>query len=85
MGTPASSRKEKMMRNRLFALTAALGLAALASWTPSAEATVYCSASYCAGKPEGAACPCPPGSDKEGNLSNCGDWNSISASGCWYE
>ena len=55
------------MRNRLLALTAALGIAALASWTPSAEATIYCSASYCAAKPEGAACSCPPGTDKEGN------------------
>jgi hypothetical protein len=72
------------MRNRLLALTAALGLAALASWTPSAEAIVYCSDSYCAGKPESTACPCPPGTDKEGKTSNCGEWNSISANGCWY-
>ena len=74
------------MRNRLLALTAALGIAAFASWTPSAEAiTVYCSDLYCAGKPESAACPCPPGTDKEGNPSNCEDWNSISQHGCWYE
>ena len=73
------------MRNRLLALTAALALAVLASWTPSAEATIYCAASFCAGKPESAPCPCAPGTDKEGNLSNCGEWNSISANGCWYE
>jgi hypothetical protein len=72
------------MRNRLLALTAALGIAALASWTPSAEATIYCSDAYCAGKPESTACPCPPGTDKEGETSNCEEWNSISANGCWY-
>ena len=38
-----------------------------------------------AGKPESAACPCAPGTDKEGNWSNCGEWSSISANGCWYE
>jgi hypothetical protein len=73
------------MRNRLLALIAALGIAALASWTPSAEAAIYCSDSFCARKPEYAGCLCPPGSDKEGNTSNCGQWNSISAIGCWYE
>jgi hypothetical protein len=81
----ASSRKERMMRNRLLALTAALGIAVLASWTPRAEATTYCSDLYCAGKPEDAPCPCPPGTDKEGNPSTCQEWNSISAHGCWYE
>jgi hypothetical protein len=73
------------MRNRLLALTVTLGLAVLASWAPSAEATIYCSAGFCAGKSEDAPCPCPPGSDKEGNTSNCAEWNSISAIGCWYE
>jgi hypothetical protein len=74
------------MRNRLLALTAALGIAALASGAPSAEAiTTYCSDLYCAAKPEDAACPCPPGSDKEGNPSNCAEWGSISQHGCWYE
>jgi hypothetical protein len=73
------------MRNRLLALTAALGIAVLASWTPSAEAIIYCSDAYCAGKPESTACPCPPGTDKEGKPSNCGEWSSITAIGCWYE
>ena len=74
------------MRNRLLALTAALGIAALASWTPSAEAiAIYCSDTFCAEKPEGTACYCPPETDKEGNPSNCEDWNSISRHGCWYE
>ena len=73
------------MRNRLLALTAALGIAALASWTPGAAAISGCSATYCEGKPECTACPCPPGSDKEGKLSNCGEWDSISSMGCWYE
>ena len=73
------------MRNRLLALTAALAIAAFASWTPSAEATIYCSDRFCAAKPEGADCLCPPGSDKEGNPSNCTDWGSISQHGCWYE
>ena len=73
------------MRNRLLALTAALALAVLASWTPSAEGTIYCAASFCAGKPEDAPCPCPPGTDKEGETSNCEVWNSIANGGCWYE
>lgn len=73
------------MRNRLLALTAALGIAALAAWTPSAAATIDCSASYCAWKPEGTACSCPPGTDKEGKPSTCEEWSSISAIGCWYE
>ena len=73
------------MRNRLLALTAALGIAAFASWTPSSEAIIYCSESFCAGKPEGTTCPCPPGSDKEGNTGTCEAWNSIGVGGCWYE
>ena len=73
------------MRNRLLALTAALAIAAFASWTPSAEAIGYCSSTYCAGKPGTTACACPPGTDKEGNPSNCAEWNSISQHGCWYE
>jgi hypothetical protein len=72
------------MRNRLLALTAALGMAVLASWTPGAEAIIYCSDSFCAGKPEDAACPCPPWSDKDGNPSTCGQWGSINSGGCWY-
>jgi len=72
------------MRNRLLALTAALTIAALASWTPNAEAIIYCSYSLCEGKPESTVCPCPPGSDKEGKKSNCGVWDSIGTGGCWY-
>ncbi|HKV07913.1 MAG TPA: hypothetical protein VJ725_07250 [Thermoanaerobaculia bacterium] len=74
-----------MMRSRLLALAAALGIAVLASWTPRAEAIVYyCSEAYCAEKPESTACSCPPGTDKEGKPSNCEVWNSISTGGCWY-
>ena len=75
------------MRNRLLALTAALGIAALALWTPNAEAipiTFCCSDTFCAEKPEDTACTCPPGTDKEGNRSNCEVWNSIAGGGCWY-
>lgn len=73
------------MRYRLLALTAALGMAALASWTPRAEAiTFYCSDTFCAGKPEDTACICSPKTDKEGSWSNCEVWNSISVGGCWY-
>jgi hypothetical protein len=73
------------VRYRLLALTAALGIAALASWTPGAEAiTIYCSETFCAGKPEDAACTCPPGTDKDGSPSNCEVWSSISGGGCWY-
>ena len=74
------------MRNRLLALTAALGIAVLASWAPSAEAIVYyCSDTYCDGKPETASCSCPPETDREGRASNCSEWHSISQHGCWYE
>jgi len=71
------------MKNRLLALTAALSMAVLASWAPRAEATIYCAASFCAGKPEDAPCPCPPGSDNEGDMSTCAVWGSISVGGCW--
>jgi hypothetical protein len=73
-----------MMRNRLLALTAALGIAALASWAPDAEAIGYCSSTYCAGKPGTTSCACPPGTDKVGKASNCAGWNTVSGIGCWY-
>ena len=74
------------MGNRLLALTAVLGIAALASWAPSAEAIIYyCSDTYCAEKPESTACNCPPETDREGRPSNCAEWQSISQHGCWYE
>jgi len=73
------------MRNRLFALTAVLALTALASWVPRAEAIGYCSSTYCAGKSSTASCACPPGTDKVGQPSVCGGWNSVSRIGCWYE
>jgi hypothetical protein len=72
------------MRNRLLALIAALGIAALASWTSSAEAATYCSDALCEGQPESTTCICPPGTDKEGKKGRCGEWNSISGGGCWY-
>ena len=72
------------MRNRLLALTVALGIAALASWAPSAEAIGYCSSTYCAGKPSTTACACPPGTDKVGKASNCAGWNTVSGIGCLY-
>jgi len=72
------------MRNRLLALTAALGITALASWAPNAEAIGYCSSTYCAGKPGTTACACPPDTDKKGKASNCAGWNTVSGIGCWY-
>lgn len=61
----------------------ALGIVALASWAPSADAATYCSDNLCASRPENA-CFCPPGTDKAGEVSNCQDWNSIQSTGCWY-
>ena len=72
------------MRKRLLTLTAALALAAIASWAPRAEAIGYCSSTYCAGKPSTTSCACPPGTDKVGKASNCGGWNTVSGIGCWY-
>ena len=72
------------MRKKFPAFSAALGIAAIASWTPQAEAVGYCSASYCAGKPASATCGCPPGTDKVGQTSFCGSWNTVSRTGCWY-
>lgn len=72
------------MRNRLLALTAALGMAVLATWAPKAEATIYCSDLYCASRPEDAPCICSPKTDKAGETSNCAVWNSIAVGGCWY-
>lgn len=71
------------MRKKLFALTAVLCLALLASWAPQAEAVGYCSVSYCAGKPPLAKCGCPPGTDFPGKTSICGLWNHVG--GCWAE
>jgi hypothetical protein len=62
-----------------------LGIAALASWTSNADAIGYCSSTYCAGKPAATSCACPPDTDKKGKPSTCGGWNSVSATGCWYE
>ena len=73
------------MKNKLIALTAVLGIAALASWAPQAEAVGYCSATYCAGKPLSATCGCPTWTDKPGQTAFCGSWNTVSRSGCWYE
>jgi len=73
------------MKKKLLALTAVLGIAALASSVPNAEAVAYCSSTYCAGKLSSTRCGCPPGTDKVGQASTCGSWNSISATGCWYE
>jgi hypothetical protein len=73
------------VRNRLLALIAALGIAALASWTPRAEAITFsCSDTFCAEKPEDTSCICPPGTDKEGKRSTCAVWSSIAGGGCWY-
>ena len=73
------------MTKRLLALAALLGLTTLASWAPRAEAIGYCSSTYCANKLPTASCACPPGTDKVGQPSTCGGWNSISRGGCWYE
>lgn len=70
---------------KLFALTALLGMTALATWSSSAEAVAYCSSTYCAGKLSTASCGCPPGTDKVGKASTCGSWNTVSRTGCWYE
>ena len=73
------------MKKKLFALTAVLGLSVLASWAPQAEAVGYCSSTYCAGKPSTSLCGCPTWTDKPGQTSTCGGWNSVSRTGCWYE
>lgn len=72
------------MQKKLLALTAVLGIAALASSVPNAEAATYCSV-LCPGRPLDTACVCPPGTDKEGSPSTCENWNSIAKGGCWYE
>ena len=69
---------------KLFPLVAVLALTATASWVPQAEAVAYCSASYCAGKLSTARCGCPPHTDKKGQSSTCGTWNTVSQTGCWY-
>ena len=71
------------MRKKLLGLAAALGITALASWTGTAEAVGYCSASYCAGKPASATCGCPPHTDFPGKTVFCGGWNRVGA--CWAE
>ena len=72
------------MKMKLLALVAVLGVAAFASSLPNAEATSYCSDSYCSTKSPDAPCPCPPETDKAGCTSTCETWNSIQANGCWY-
>ena len=72
------------MKKKLFALTAVLGLSVLASWTPQAEAVAYCNSSYCVGKPSTTKCGCPPETDRRGQASTCGSWNTVSWNGCWY-
>lgn len=73
------------MKKKLLSLIPVLGLAALASWAPQAEAVGYCDNGYCDGKPASALCGCPPWTDKPGKSTFCGAWNSVSRAGCWYE
>jgi hypothetical protein len=72
------------MKKKLFALSAVLGLSVLASWAPQAEAVAYCNSSYCVGKPSTTKCGCPPETDRRGQASTCGTWNTVSSTGCWY-
>ncbi len=72
------------MKKKLFALSAVLGLSVLASWAPQAEAVAYCNSSYCVGKPSSTKCGCPPETDRRGQASTCGSWNTVSWNGCWY-
>ena len=53
------------MRNRLLALTAALAVAVLASWTPSAAATSYLQRGVLHREARGHRLPLPPG-DRQG-------------------
>ncbi len=71
------------MKMKLLGLTAALGIAVLASWANPAEAVGPCNATYCAGKPASAKCGCPPGTDFPGKVATCGSWNRVGA--CWAE
>jgi hypothetical protein len=71
------------MKKKLFVLTAILGITALASSVPNAEAIGYCSTSYCAGKSADTPCACPPGTDRVGQRTFCGAAGS-NWSNCWY-
>lgn len=74
------------MKKKLLGLTAALGIAAMASWAGTAEAIVYyCSPKYCADKPLETQCACPPNTDRVGSPSSCATYNGIGFGGCWYE
>lgn len=71
------------MKKKLLGLTAALAIAALASWAGTAEAVGGCSATYCAGKPATAFCGCPSYTDFPGRTATCGSWNRVGV--CWAE
>ena len=70
------------MTKKLFALTAVLVVAVLASWVSPAEAVAYCDSGYCVGKPSTTFCGCPPWTDRRGQRATCGSWNKVG--GCWY-
>jgi hypothetical protein len=66
------------MRRKLLTLVAALGITALASWTPGAEAAAianYCTDLYCQGKGTGTVCACPPWTERFGYNANCGNYH----------
>ena len=73
------------MKKKLVGLTAALGIAALASWIGTAEAARYCGPTFCEDRPLETQCACPPGTDRTGSPSSCGTYQGIGFGGCWYE
>ena len=63
------------MTKKLLGLTAALGIAALASWTGPAVATDIfpCDGRWCVGRPN-IQCICPAFTPSPGKVIFCGTW-----------
>lgn len=67
---------------RKLVFLALLGIVALISWAPRAEAIGYprCDL-YC--PTSTGNCSCPSWTDRPGHLTTCTSWNKVG--GCWYE
>lgn len=63
------------MKRKLFALAALLGLIALGSPAPRAEAAApFCTPLTCQGKPATTTCACPPWTERFGYTATCGSY-----------
>jgi hypothetical protein len=63
------------MKRKMLALALLLGITALASAVPPAEASLYdCGGLFCQGKYSNTVCYCSASSERPGWSATCGSW-----------